>query len=154
MYCENTLKCYQTYLGFVQYNWIWKDTKHTHRFRKQTYRCWVGEGGRGRGWEEGIVREFGIDCFVCVQLLSHVQLIAIHGLQHARLSCPSLTPGVYPNSCPLSQWRHSTISSSVVPFSSCLQSLTASGSFLMNQLFASGGQSIGASASACTHCYI
>ena len=71
-----------------------------------------------------------------------------HGLQHARLPCPSPTPGVYSNSCPLSWWCHPTISSSVVPFSSCLQSFPASGSFQMSQLFASGGQSIGVSASA------
>ena len=65
------------------------------------------------------------------------------GLQHARPPCPSPTPGVYPNSCPLSQWCHPTISSSVVPFSSHLQSFLASGSFQKSQLFASGGQSIG-----------
>ena len=70
-----------------------------------------------------------------------------HGLQHARLPCPSPTPGAYPNSCPLSQWCHPTISSSVIPFSTCPQSFPASGSFQMSQLFASGGQSIGASAS-------
>ena len=70
-----------------------------------------------------------------------------HGLQHARPPCPSPTPGVYPNSCPLSQWCHPTISSSVVPFSSCPQSFPASGSFPMSQPFASGGQSIGVSAS-------
>ena len=67
-------------------------------------------------------------------------------LQHARPPCPSPTPGVYPNSCLLSQWCHPTISSSVVPFSSCLQSFPASGSFQMSQLFTSGGQSIGVSA--------
>ena len=71
-----------------------------------------------------------------------------HGLQHTRPSCPSPTPGVYSNSCPLSQWCHLTISSSVVPFSSCLQSFPASGSFQMSQFFATGGQSIGISASA------
>ena len=71
-----------------------------------------------------------------------------HGLQHARLPCPSPTLGVYSNSCPLSQWCHPTISSSVVPFSSCLQSFPASGSFPMSQSFTSGGQSIGVSASA------
>ena len=70
-----------------------------------------------------------------------------HGLQHARSPCPSPTPGVYPNSYPLSQWCHLTISSSVIPFSSRLQSFPASGSFQMSQLFASGGQSIGVSAS-------
>ena len=68
--------------------------------------------------------------------------------QHARPPCPSPTPGVHSNSCPSSQWCHPTISSSVVPFSSCPQSFPASGSFPMSQLFASGGQSIGVSASA------
>jgi len=71
-----------------------------------------------------------------------------HGLQHARLCCPSLSPWVCSNSCPLSQWCHPTISSSVTPFSSCPQSFPASGSFPMTQLFTSGGQSIGVSASA------
>ena len=71
-----------------------------------------------------------------------------HGLQHMRLSCPSLSPGVCSNSCSLSQWCHPTISFSVTPFSSCPQSIPASGSSPMSQLFASCGQSIGASASA------
>ena len=71
-----------------------------------------------------------------------------HGLQHTRPLCPSPTPRVYSNSCPLSQWCHATISSSVIPFSSRLQSFPASGSFPMNQFFASGGQSIRVSASA------
>ena len=70
-----------------------------------------------------------------------------HGLQHARTHCPSSTPGVYPNSCPLSWWCHPTISSSVVPVFFHLQSFSASGSFQMSQLFASGGQNIGVSAS-------
>ena len=70
------------------------------------------------------------------------------GLQHARPPCPSLTPGVYSNSCPLSRWCHPTISSSVVPFFSCLQYFPASGSFQMSQFFASGGQSIRVSTSA------
>ena len=70
-----------------------------------------------------------------------------HGLQHARLLCPSLSPGACSNSCPLSQWCHPTISSSVVPFSSCLQSFPASGSFPMSRLFTSGSRSIRALAS-------
>ena len=70
-----------------------------------------------------------------------------HGLQHARLPCPSPTPRAYSHSCPSSQWYHPTNSSSVVPFTSCLQSFPASGSFPMSQFFASGGQRIGASAS-------
>ena len=70
-----------------------------------------------------------------------------HGLQHARLPCPSPTPGAYSNSCPLSRRCHPTISSSVLPFSSCLQSFSASGSFQISQFFAIGGQSIGVSSS-------
>ena len=70
-----------------------------------------------------------------------------HGLQHASLPCPSPTPEVYSNSCPLSRWCHPTISCFVVPISSRLQSFPASGSFPMSQLFPSGGQTIGVSAS-------
>ena len=80
--------------------------------------------------------------FSSVQLLSYVQLFATYGLQHASLPYPSPTLGVYSNSCPSSQWCHLTISSSVVPFSSCLQSFPASGSFLMSQFVPSGSQSI------------
>ena len=71
-----------------------------------------------------------------------------HRLKHARLPCPSPTPGACSNSCPSSWWCHPTISSSVIPFSSCLQSFPALGSFPMSQFFPSGGQSIGVSASA------
>ena len=70
-----------------------------------------------------------------------------HEPQHTRLPCPSPTPGVYPNSCLLSRWCHLTNSSSIVPFSSCLQSFPASGSFQMSELFTSGGQNIGVSVS-------
>ena len=70
-----------------------------------------------------------------------------HEPQHTRPPCPSPTPRVHPNPCPLSWWCHPTISSSVVPFSSCPQSFPASGSFPMHPLFTSGGQSIGVSAS-------
>ena len=80
--------------------------------------------------------------------LSHLQLFATHWLQRARPACPSPTPEACSNSCPLSQWCHPIISSSVVPFSSCLQSFPPSGSFLASQFFASGGQNIGVSASA------
>ena len=71
-----------------------------------------------------------------------------HGLQYTRLPCPSPTPRACSNSCPSSRWCHPTILTSVISFSCCLQSFPASGSFLMSQLFTSGGQSIGASASA------
>ena len=74
--------------------------------------------------------------------------LQLHGLQHARPPCPSPTPGAYSNSTPLNWWCHPTISSFVVPFSSCPQSFPASGSFQMSQLFESDGQSIGLPASA------
>ena len=74
--------------------------------------------------------------------------LRLHGLQHARFPCPSPTPRACSNSCSLSQWCHRTVFSSVVPFSSCPQSFPASGCFPVNQFFASGGQSIGVSASA------
>ena len=86
--------------------------------------------------------------FSSVQSLSHVWLFVTHGLQHARLPCPSPTPGVCSNLYPSSWWCHPTISSSVIPFSSCPQSFPASRSFQMSQFFTSGGQSIGVSASA------
>ena len=70
-----------------------------------------------------------------------------HELQHTRPPCPSPTPRVHPNPCPLNWWCHPTISSSVIPFSSCPQSLPESGSFQMSQLFTLGGQSIAVSAS-------
>ena len=83
-----------------------------------------------------------------VQLLSHVWLLWSHGLQHARPLCPSPTPRVYSNSCPLSWWCHPVISSSVIPFSSCLQSFPTPESFQKSGFFTSGSKSIGVSASA------
>ena len=85
--------------------------------------------------------------FSSVQSLSHVRLFETLWIAHARPPCPSPTPRVYPNSCPSSWWCHPAVSSSVVPFSSCLQSFAASGSFPMSQLFAWGSQSTGVSAS-------
>ena len=90
----------------------------------------------------------------CYEKISSVQLLSMwdslwpHGLQHTRLPCSAPTPQAYSNSCPSSQWCCPTISSSVIPFSSCLQSVPASGSFPISQFFTSGGQSIGVSASA------
>ena len=90
----------------------------------------------GYGCESWTVRK-------AVQSLSHVRLLWPHGLQHASLPRPSPTPRTCSNSCPLSQWCHPTFLSSVIPFSSCPQSLPASESFLMSQLLAWGGQSTG-----------
>ena len=107
---------------------------------------------------ESVLVSFFYKCHFLLQVLefSSVQFshsvvsssLRPHESQHARPPCPSPTPGVYSNSCPSSWWCHPAISSSVVPSSSCPQSLLASGSFPMSQLFASGGQSIGVSASA------
>ena len=90
-----------------------------------------------------------VSCTLCIQFSCSVTSNSLqpHGLQHTRPPCPSPTPRVYSNSCPLSQWRHPTISSSVVPFSSHLLSFPGRGSFQPSQFFASGGQSIGVSAS-------
>ena len=85
---------------------------------------------------------------VVVQSLSCVDSLRPHRLQHARIPCPSPTPGAYSNSCPWSEWYHPAISSSVISFSSSLQSFPASGSFPVSWLFASRDQSIGASSSA------
>ena len=85
---------------------------------------------------------------VAGQLLTHVCLLRPRGLQHPRLPCPSLFPRVCSNSCPFCWWRHAAISSSVTPFSFCYQSFPVFGCFPMSQLFASCGQSIGASVSA------
>ena len=84
------------------------------------------------------------NCCCCCSVPKLCPTLRLHELQHARLPCPSLSPGVCSNSCPLNQWCHLTISSSATPFSFCFQSFLASGSFPMSQLFASGGQSIGA----------
>ena len=91
----------------------------------------------------------GVSQFSSVQFSRSVVPSSLqpHGLQLARPPCSSSTPRVHPNPCPLSQWCHPTISSSVIPFSTCPQSFPASGSFQMSQFFQSGGQSIGLSAS-------
>ena len=87
--------------------------------------------------------------FRSVQSLIHVRLLQPHGLWNTRLSCPSPTPGACSNLCPSRWWCHPSISYTVISSSSCLQSFPASGSFPGSQFFASGGQSIGISASAC-----
>ena len=99
----------------------------------------------GQRW--GLIRS-GCEPTSVIVGSSVMSVLQPHGLQHARLPCPLPSPGVCSNSCPLSHWCHPTISSSVIPFSSCLQSFAASGSFPMSRLFTSGSQSIGVSASA------
>ena len=96
-----------------------------------------------RAWEEGGVSS--VQSLSCCSFVS--DCFRPHGLQHARLPCPSQTFGACSNPCPSNCWCHPTISSSVIPFSSCPQSFPASGSFKMSQLFAWGGLNIGVSAS-------
>ena len=99
-------------------------------------------------WVQYMKKTFWSSPLCSVQLLSVSDSLWSHGLQHTRLPCPLQTPKICSNSCPSSLWCHPTISSTVVPFSSCLQSFPESGSFPMRQFFASGGHNIGVSASA------
>ena len=98
-------------------------------------------------WNENKKVHFFILQFSSVQFSHSFVSLQPHGLQHARPPCPLPTPRVYSNSCPLSQWCHPTISSSVIPFSSCLQSFPTSGNFPTGKIFTLGGQSIRVSAS-------
>ena len=113
--------------------------------QREFWKWHLEEKGASRALRQ-LVRPFCL-IFVVAQSLSHVDSLWPHGLQHARLPRPSLSPRVCSDSCPLSRWCRPTISSSVIPFSSCPQPFPASGSYPMSQLFTSGGQSIGASAS-------
>ena len=85
--------------------------------------------------------------YCCCSVTQSCPTLPPHRLQHSRDPCPSISPRACSNSCLLSKWCHPTISSSIIPFSTCLQSFPAAGSFLMSQLLTSGGQSIGPSAS-------
>ena len=111
--------------------------------KERTFQHWAESVSRFEWEREEKKRPQPYHCSL-VQF-SH-SIFVSHELQHARPSCPSPTPGIYSNSYPSNRWCHPAISSSVVPFSSCSQSLQASGSFPMSQLFAWGGQSIGVSA--------
>ena len=119
-------------------------------YRKSCLRLWVHEQFCQHHYGSCHAAPFFLCPFSSVPFSHSVvsDFLWPHGLQHARLPCPSPTPRVSSNSCPMSRWGHPTISSSVVPFASCPQSFPVSGSFPMSQLFTSGGQSIGASTSA------
>ena len=110
----------------------------------------MGSHRVGYDWSDLAAAAAAAKSFSSVQFSRSVMSNSLrpHEQQHARLPCPSPIPWAYSNSCPLSRWCHPTISYSVVPFSSCPQSFPESGSFQMSQLFTSGGQSIGISASA------
>ena len=118
---------------------IWPG-KYTHWYLPK----WVEKVSPHKSCTQIFLAALLISQFSCSVVSNSLQL---HGMQHARPPCPSPTPRVYSNSCPLRQWCHPTISSSFVPFSSHLQSFPASGFFQMSQFFTSGGQSIGVSAS-------
>ena len=126
------------------------------RISTEDIRCLFAKRFLGRDREPGeetsclLPRNLCLYNIVSVQFSRSIVCNSLwpHGLQHTRLPCISPTPRACSNSCPLSWWCHPIISSSVIPFSSCLQSFSASGSFPVSQFFALGGQSIGASASA------
>ena len=130
------------------------------KFIKRSFECWAtstrqllnsGGGHHVTLWTYLSVPLTLENCFIMSSVQFSCSVVSdslrLHESQHARPPCPSPTPSFYPTPCPLSWWCHLAISSSVVPFSSCSQSFPASGSFPMSQFFASGGQSIGVSAS-------
>ena len=136
-----------TRLQWVRHNWV---TKHTHKKGNRLFKVWAGFGGWISSLNLFVNQSYKWSIDPSVQFSHSIESDSLppHGLQHARPPCPSPTPGAYSNSCPLSWWCHPTILSFVIPFSSCLQSFLASGSFQMSQFFTSGGQRIGVSASA------
>ena len=111
---------------------------------------WVLHWCEMKMWEEASAWRNSMTVISSVQFSCSVVFDSLqpHELKHARPPCPSPTPGVHPNPCPLCWWCHPTISSSIIPFPSCPQSLPASGSFQVSQFFVSGEQSTGVSASA------
>ena len=132
----------------------WKDPLEKEMATHSSILAWeIPEGYSPWGHKESDMTEHActmICIFSSIQCSHSVMSNSLwsHGLQHVRLPCPSPTSGAYSNSCPSSRWCHPAISSSVIPFSSRLQSFPASGSFPMSHFLSSGGQSIGVSASA------
>ena len=133
----------------IWWTWVWVSSGSWWRTGRPGVLQSMGLQRIGYGWStrtEFWYHRYVSIQFSSVQSLSCVRLLRSHGLQHTRPPCPSPIPGASLKSCPLSQWCHPTISSSVFPFSSCLRCFSASRSFPMSQFFTSGGQSIGASA--------
>ena len=128
-------------------SWTIKKAKHWRidAFELRCYRTLLRVPWTARRSNQSILKDMSSVQFSCSVVSNPLQP---HESQHVRPPCPSPTPGVHSNSCPSSRWWHPAISSSVIPFSSCPQSLPAWGSFPMSQLFAWGGQSTGVSASA------
>ena len=127
-----------------QFSWDVHQNKWKERLQGKDYKY---SESSSQHYPLACSQDTGVRMRVEVQFSHSVMSDSSHGPQHARPPCPLPTPRVYSNSSPLSHWCHPTISSSVVPFSSCLQSFPVSGSFQRSQLFSSGGQSIGVSAS-------
>ena len=141
-YCWSKQGCYLAWKMFYLHMSLSECSFHFPLLRETYTSCYI--------FKEFLLHPHLAPCWYCCPSVPKSRLtltLRSRGLQHARLSCTSLSPRVCSNSRPLSWWCHPTISSSVVPFSSCLQSFPASRSFPMSRLFASGGQSIGASAS-------
>ena len=141
-YDQTALRNYGGLYGTNTYKLSWKKTKQNKKLAWYLAYRVLSITGKWRMSLLGRLSE-SVSQFSCSVMSDSLWP---HGLQHARPPCPSPTPRVYSNSCPLSRWCHPTISSSVIPFFSGLQSFPASGSFQMSQFFASGGQSIGVSA--------
>ena len=137
-------RCYNKYFNYLVYSLY----KTLSRVQEHSAIIWQNQDLNLLNFCQESASSSLVGIFSSVQFSRSVVSDSLwpHELQHARPPCPSLTPGVHSDSCPSSWWCHTAISSSVVPFSSCPQSLPASGSFPMSQLFTSGGQSIGVSA--------
>ena len=135
--------------SLTQWTWVWANSGSWQLTGRPGMLQSMGSQRLKHGWVTELNwRSWHLVPLVQFSLLVMSDSLRPHGLQHTRPPCPSPIPRVYSNSCPLSRWCYPAISSSVVPFSSRLQSFTASGSLPMNQFFTSGGQRIGVSASA------
>ena len=142
--------------SLTRWTWVWVNSGSWWWTGRPCVLRFMGSQRVGHDWETNLIWYIYIwlnHFAVCLKQAQHCKanfLVANSDstLQHARLPCPSLSPEACSNSCPLSQWCYLTVSSAAAPFSFCLQSLPASGSFPVSQLFTSGGQSTGASASA------
>ena len=136
-----------SHLGLAPWAWSKIRCAFWHFEGNKPLTAWTGWRSEAWNYFDRTLHNRHTSCWVRFSCSVVSDSLRPHELQHTRPPCPSPTPRVYPNSCPLSQWCHPTISSSVIPFSSCLQSFPTSGSFQMSQTFTSGGQNTGVSAS-------
>ena len=136
-----------SHLGLAPWAWSKIRCAFWHFEGNKPLTAWTGWRSEAWNYFDRTLHNRHTSCWVRFSCSVVSDSLRPHELQHTRPPCPSPTPRVYPNSCPLSQWCHPTISSTVIPFSSCLQSFPTSGSFQMSQTFTSGGQNTGVSAS-------